>query len=99
MSNHLELAQRQIDDRQELLKVRQEMAIQRKGLANLEDREAAIIARMDDRQDAITALLQADKSAGLVQVTQYAPDESAAAEIDVLIAAQEMEARPNGATF
>lgn len=99
MSNHLELAQRQIDDRQELLKVRQEMAIQRKGLANLEDREAAIIARMDDRQDAITALLQADKSAGLVQIAQYAPDESAAAEIDVLIAAQEMEARPNGATF
>lgn len=99
MSNHLELAQRQIDDRQELLKVRQEMAIQRKALANLEDREDAIIARMDDRQDAITALLQADKSAGLVQVTQYAPDESAAAEIDVLIAAQEMEARPNGASF
>jgi len=66
MSNHLELAQRQIEDRAELGRVRAELSIQRKALANLEEREAAIVDRMTDRGLAVAALLEADKATGLV---------------------------------
>ena len=65
MSNHLELAQRQIEDRAELGRVRAELSIQRKALANLEDREAGIVERMDERAVAVAALLEADKATGL----------------------------------
>ena len=65
MSNHLELAQRQIEDRAELGRVRAELSIQRKALANLEYREAAIVDRMTDRGLALAALLEADKATGL----------------------------------
>ena len=65
MSNHLELAQRQIEDRAELGRVRAELSIQRKALANLEDREAGIVKRMDERAAAVAALLEADKATGL----------------------------------
>ncbi len=65
MSNHLELAQRQIEDRAELGRVRAELGIQRKALANLEDREAGIVERMTERAAAVAALLEADKATGL----------------------------------
>ena len=65
MSNHLELAQRQIEDRAELGRVRAELGIQRKALANLEDREAAIVDRMTERGLTVAALLEADKATGL----------------------------------
>jgi hypothetical protein len=65
VSNHLELAQRQIEDRAELGRVRAELGIQRKALANLEDREAGIVERMDERAAAVAALLEADKATGL----------------------------------
>jgi len=69
MSNHLELAQRQIEDRAELGRVRSELSIQRKALANLEDREAAIVDRMTERGLAVAALLEADKATGLASVS------------------------------
>jgi hypothetical protein len=65
MSNHLELAQRQIEDRAELGRVRAELSIQRKALANLEDRELGIVERMTERWLAVAALLEADKATGL----------------------------------
>lgn len=93
MSNHLELAQRQIEDRSELVKVRAELAIQRKGVANLEEREAGIVARMTERQATITALVEADMSAGLqAPVTT----ETAVSHIDDVIAALHDEAHTNG---
>lgn len=64
MSNHLELAQRQIEDRAELVRVRGELGIQRKALANLEKREAAIVELMTERGVAVAALLEADKAIG-----------------------------------
>jgi shikimate 5-dehydrogenase len=65
MGNHLDMAQRQIEDRSELSRVRAELAIQRKALANLEEREVAIVGRMDERLLAIASLLEADKAIGL----------------------------------
>jgi hypothetical protein len=66
MGNHLDMAQRQIEDRAELSRVRAELAIQRKALANLEEREVAIVGRMDERLLAMASLLEADKAIGLV---------------------------------
>jgi hypothetical protein len=66
MGNHLDMAQRQIEDRAELSRVRAELAIQRKALANLEEREVAIVGRMDERLLAVASLLEADKAIGLV---------------------------------
>ena len=66
MGNHLDMAQRQIEDRAELSRVRAELAIQRKALANLEEREVAIVGRMDERLLAVATLLEADKAIGLV---------------------------------
>jgi hypothetical protein len=66
MGNHLDMAQRQIEDRAELSRVRAELAIQRKALANLEEREIAIVGRMDERLLAMASLLEADKAIGLV---------------------------------
>ena len=63
--NHLDMAQRQIEDRAELSRVRAELAIQRKALANLEEREVAIVGRMDERLLAVATLLEADKAIGL----------------------------------
>lgn len=80
MSNHLELAQRQIEDRAELGRVRAELSIQRKALANLEDREAGIVERMDERAAAVAALLEADKATGLA----VAVDEAAVVEAAVI---------------
>ena len=77
MSNHLELAQRQIEDRAELGRVRAELSIQRKALANLEDREAGIVERMDERAAAVAALLEADKATGLAAVADEDRDFSA----------------------
>jgi len=77
MSNHLELAQRQIEDRAELGRVRAELSIQRKALANLEDREAGIVERMDERAAAVAALLEADKATGLTTVADEDRDFSA----------------------
>jgi hypothetical protein len=65
MGNHLDMAQRQIEDRAELSRVRAELAIQRKALANLEEREVAIVGRMDERLLAVASLLEADKVVGL----------------------------------
>jgi hypothetical protein len=65
MGNHLDMAQRQIEDRAELSRVRAELAIQRKALANLEEREVAIVGRMDERLLAMASLLEADKAIGL----------------------------------
>jgi hypothetical protein len=65
MGNHLDMAQRQIEDRAELSRVRAELAIQRKALANLEEREVAIVGRMDERLLAVASLLEADKAIGL----------------------------------
>jgi hypothetical protein len=65
MGNHLDMAQRQIEDRAELSRVRAELAIQRKALANLEEREVAIVGRMDERLLAMASLLEADKVVGL----------------------------------
>ena len=65
MGNHLDMAQRQIEDRAELSRVRAELAIQRRALANLEEREVAIVARMDERLLAVASLLEADKAIGL----------------------------------
>jgi hypothetical protein len=65
MGNHLDMAQRQIEDRAELSRVRAELAIQRRALANLEEREVAIVGRMDERLLAMASLLEADKAIGL----------------------------------
>jgi hypothetical protein len=65
MGNHLDMAQRQIEDRAELGRVRAELSIQRKALANLEEREAGIVDRMTERAAAVAALLEADKATGL----------------------------------
>lgn len=65
MGTHLDLAQAQMRDRDELSKVRAELVIERRAMANLQEREAAILARMTDRQDAIAALLASDRDVGV----------------------------------
>jgi hypothetical protein len=76
-----------------LVKVRAELAIQRKGIANLEEREASIISRMTERQATITALVEADMGAGL---QAPAAPETAAAHIEAEIAGLHDDAQPNG---
>jgi hypothetical protein len=83
MGNHLDMAQRQIEDRAELSRVRAELAIQRKALANLEEREVAIVGRMDERLLAMASLLEADKAIGLV-VEQPAVSVDADADADAV---------------
>ena len=85
MGNHLDMAQRQIEDRAELSRVRAELAIQRKALANLEEREVAIVGRMDERLLAMASLLEADKAIGLaVEPSVASVDADADADADAV---------------
>jgi hypothetical protein len=105
MGNHLDMAQRQIEDRAELSRVRAELAIQRKALANLEEREVAIVTRMDERLLAMATLLEADKAIGLaveppaVEVTiETTPvDVDVVDLVDLSIVSDGPVDRPNGA--
>ena len=112
MGNHLDMAQRQIEDRAELSRVRAELAIQRKALANLEEREVAIVGRMDERLLAVASLLEADKAIGLVvepsvasvdvdadadAVDLAAVDETDLTAVDLATVSDGPVDRPNGA--
>ena len=110
MGNHLDMAQRQIEDRAELSRVRAELAIQRKALANLEEREIAIVGRMDERLLAMASLLEADKAIGLVveqpavsvdadadAVDLTAVDETDLTAVDLTAVLDAPVDRPNGA--
>jgi hypothetical protein len=112
MGNHLDMAQRQIEDRAELSRVRAELAIQRKALANLEEREVAIVGRMDERLLAVASLLEADKAIGLVvepsvasvdvdadadAVDLAAVDETDLTAVDLTAVLDAPVDRPNGA--
>ena len=83
MGNHLDMAQRQIEDRAELSRVRAELAIQRKALANLEEREVAIVGRMDERLLAVASLLEADKAIGLAVEPSVASVDADADAVDL----------------
>jgi len=104
--NHLDMAQRQIEDRAELSRVRAELAIQRKALANLEEREVAIVGRMDERLLAVASLLEADKVVGLAvepsvasadAVDLTAVDETDLTAVDLTAVLDASVDRPNGA--
>jgi len=110
MGNHLDMAQRQIEDRAELSRVRAELAIQRKALANLEEREVAIVGRMDERLLAVASLLEADKAIGLAvepsvasvdadadAVDLAAVDETDLTAVDLTAVLDAPVDRPNGA--
>ena len=110
MGNHLDMAQRQIEDRAELSRVRAELAIQRKALANLEEREVAIVGRMDERLLAVASLLEADKAIGLAvepsvalvdadadAVDLTAVDETDLTAVDLTAVFDAPVDRPNGA--
>jgi hypothetical protein len=110
MGNHLDMAQRQIEDRAELSRVRAELAIQRKALANLEEREVAIVGRMDERLLAMASLLEADKAIGLAvepsvasvdadadAVDLAAVDETDLTAVDLATVSDGPVDRPNGA--
>jgi hypothetical protein len=110
MGNHLDMAQRQIEDRAELSRVRAELAIQRKALANLEEREVAIVGRMDERLLAVASLLEADKAIGLAvepsvasvdadadAVDLAAVDETDLTAVDLATVSDGPVDRPNGA--
>jgi hypothetical protein len=104
MGNHLDMAQRQIEDRAELSRVRAELAIQRKALANLEEREVAIVGRMDERLLAMASLLEADKVVGLaVEPSVASVDADADADavdltaVDLATVSDGPVDRPNGA--
>jgi hypothetical protein len=104
------MAQRQIEDRAELSRVRAELAIQRKALANLEEREVAIVGRMDERLLAVASLLEADKAIGLAvepsvasvdadadAVDLAAVDETDLTAVDLATVSDGPVDRPNGA--